>query len=161
MSTTTEEVVTCTEKNCGRTMAAQAETGRATIYRCQRGHMLRVPKESGPTPRARNTDPVTSHEAAAKIAKTPAALNDKRRAVLKCVAVIHTCEGSDESIAWTYIEHMSERGWPKQSPSGLRTRRKELVDMGMMENTGRTTTTKGGGKTIVWGLTPKGRQALK
>lgn len=78
--------------------------------------------------RARRTDPGTSQRAAASVAD----LRERQRAVLRVLADFP--EGlTDEQIATEY-ERRSGRGgstsYPQQSPSGLRTRRGELVVAG-------------------------------
>jgi hypothetical protein len=51
--------------------------------------------------------------------------------------------------------------YPRQSESGLRTRRRELVDMGLVVDTGRTETLPSGRKAIVWGVpAPEGQMTL-
>lgn len=41
----------------------------------------------------------------------------------------------------------------KMSPSGARTRRRELVDKGLVQDSGRRSTTQSGRKTIIWEAT--------
>lgn len=99
---------------------------------------------------ARTEDPETSHEAAASI--TSEKLTASRAAVLDCFRRYGKFGLSDQMLAWCYNEKAGH-GWPQQSPSGLRTRRKELVESGHLEDTGRKTQTPGGRAAIVWGLT--------
>lgn len=75
-------------------------------------------------PRARRTDPRTSKDAARTIDE----LTDRQRAVLTVIKRVGPA--TDPQIASAY-ERARERfpeGYPEQSPSGLRTRRAELVD---------------------------------
>ena len=93
-------------------------------------------------PRARNTDPETSHEAAASVKH----VRDSQRAVL---AVLRATEGlTDIEIAQRYIR--LSKNLPKQSPSGLRTRRKELVERGLVEDSGDKRKLPSGRNAIVW-----------
>jgi len=88
-------------------------------------------------PRARTHDPVTSHMAAASVRE----LRPKQQAVLDMLLVEDGL--TDEEIARYY------RG-PAQSPSGLRTRRCELVDLGLVRDSGRKAFTAAGRPTIIW-----------
>lgn len=87
---------------------------------CPLGYPPRYPSEQAHT---RRGDPVTSHEAAASIESE--AIRASQQAVLECFA--HFGPMYDEELVqkygWTYLS----RGWPSQSPSGLRSRRSELV----------------------------------
>ncbi len=56
----------------------------------------------------------------------------------------------DEDIAGWYVSVGSGNGFPHQSPSGLRTRRKELVDAGLVVDTGRRGTLRSGRLSIIW-----------
>jgi hypothetical protein len=42
--------------------------------------------------------------------------------------------------------------WPRQSPSGIRSRRAELTDLGLIIDSGRRTVTPSGRPCIVWTL---------
>jgi hypothetical protein len=92
------------------------------------------PNKSWPRPaRARTTDPVESHEAAASVR----GLTAKQEAVL---AVLREATGPlhDQQLAVMYEYRRKAQGWPEQSPSGLRTRRAELVAAGQVVKAGRT-----------------------
>lgn len=97
-------------------------------------------------PRARRTDPATSHAAAASVRGTTATHT-------RIVYLLRE-QGplTDEEIASAWQEMVTIAGWPKVSPSGLRTRRAELVDRGQIVDTGRTRLTKARRHTTVWGL---------
>ena len=72
---------------------------------------------------ARTTDPRTSRDAAASVDVHA----DRYRGIL------HLLIGepmSDEQLWCHYTAYQAAYGWPQQSPSGLRTRRRELVDAG-------------------------------
>lgn len=93
--------------------------------------------------RARESDPETSHAAADSI--TPDKLRASQRAVLN-VLRLRGGKGTDEQIAESY----TRGSWPAQSPSGLRTRRKELVEAGLVEDSGERVTLPSGRDSIVW-----------
>lgn len=100
--------------------------------------------------RARTHDPETSHEAAASVKH----LNARRRAVL----VVLSMNGA------LCDEHMSQKygrtpGLPIQSPSGLRTRRNELVAMGLVWHYGFTTIRNR--RARLWSVTAAGEDALR
>ena len=95
--------------------------------------------------RARRTDPVTSHQAAESVKD----LRGSQRAVLKLFHDMPAGYGmTDEDIA----KHYPTKGLLQQSPSGLRTRRKELVDAGYLEDSGERRRMTTGRKAIVWQL---------
>lgn len=83
-------------------------------------------------PRARNTDPVESHEAAASVTD----LTEKQSAVLACLKGAGA-PLTDHAIGERYERLRESAGWPQQSESGLRTRRSELVAQGRVEKVGR------------------------
>jgi hypothetical protein len=99
--------------------------------------------------RARNTDPNTSHEAAEGI--TESALRANQIAVLECIRLMGPTH--DERMIEFYNSRRKEQAWPSQGDSGLRTRRRELVDGGFVRDTGRTTKTTGNGTTKIWEAT--------
>lgn len=101
-------------------------------------------------PRARKSDPVTSHVAAASVVDV----------TKKQAAVLHTLkdlggEATDDSIKSWYKALQFHDDLPDQSDSGLRTRRRELVDEGLIVNTGQLLPTKTGRPAIVWRLVDK------
>jgi hypothetical protein len=75
-------------------------------------------------PRARGTDPQTSHEAAKDARKE---LTRKQQAVLECLSMAPQ-PITDPEIGHRYNLHREKKNWPKQSDSGLRTRRHELSE---------------------------------
>lgn len=93
------------------------------------------------TPKARRTDPETSHEAAASVTD----LRARQAAVL--VALRHLGPSTDERLVEQY-----PRIFPAvpQSPSGLRTRRHELVAGGLVEWTGVKKVIASGRQARVW-----------
>jgi len=99
-----------------------------------------------PHAHARRTDPATSHEAAASI------VSDKIRASQDAVLKILARYGplTDERIAEVYRLHGESMRLPAQSPSGLRTRRKELVDRGLVVDSGGSARSASGRRVIIW-----------
>lgn len=92
--------------------------------------------------KARATDPQTSHAAAASVKN----LTRSREPLL---AVIKgNGGGTDEMILGQY-EDVFGNAHP-QSPSGLRTRRAELVRAGLVEDSGERRTLRSGRQAIVW-----------
>lgn len=102
---------------------------------------------AGITPRARNTDPQTSHDAAMSVEPK---LRDSQLAVLAVFRIRARDYGNDGmtdkdlvsaysvAIAGYYHECIpGDVKLPAQSVSGLRTRRKELVAMGYLRDSGR------------------------
>lgn len=91
--------------------------------------------------RARHTDPDTSHEAAASLS------SDHIRASQNAVLVFLRRHGAmcDADLVARYD------GTPSQSPSGLRTRRKELLTRGLVADTGTQTLMPSGRWSTVWG----------
>jgi hypothetical protein len=97
---------------------------------------------------ARTTDPITSHEAAASIKS-----EELRRSQQAVLAMFHSFGPMhDQLLVERYGYTTSSRGLPVQSESGLRTRRRELVDQGMLEDSGRKIVLDSGRKSIVWKL---------
>lgn len=92
------------------------------------------------TPRARNTDPETSHQAATSVAD----LRHTQRIVYTLLSI----EGpqTDEELLLLWNDRIAER----ISPSGLRTRRNELVDAGLVRDTGERRPIQSGRNAIVW-----------
>lgn len=88
---------------------------------------------------ARNSDPWTSHAAAESLTN----IRESQRTVLR---VLRMCGPmTDVEIA----ETLSEMGI-RMSPSGARTRRSELVDGGLVIDTGNTKRLPSGRWAIVW-----------
>jgi hypothetical protein len=78
--------------------------------------------------KARNTDPTTSHEAAKTVNE-----NNRVYAVIKTLLIE---PATDEMLARAYNLLAAFGEAPKQSPSGLRTRRNELYRAGQVEPIG-------------------------
>lgn len=96
---------------------------------------------------ARRTDPGTSHAAAASV--TPR-IRESQDLVLR--ALRRLGPATDETLVAYYAD--AARRFPgrirQQSPSGIRTRRRELTDAELVFDTGRRTVLKSGRKAIVW-----------
>lgn len=98
--------------------------------------------------RARATDPGTSHAAAASVKD---GLRFSQLAVLRTLGKIR--RGTDADIAEAYVYHGFSAIQP-QSPSGLRTRRAELVEQGLVVDTGKRKRLPSGRQAIVWAKKP-------
>jgi hypothetical protein len=129
------------------------QTGRpARPSRTQLAAMARTVVLRPPQTLARTTDPSTSFLAA--IGLEPTNILRMRAAILHLVwtASDNDYERTDEGIAERYEALWRERNWPSPSPSGLRTRRAELVDDGWLINSGRKTIIHTGNPAIVWDI---------
>lgn len=93
---------------------------------------------------ARRTDPDTSWNAANTI--DPDEINERQRHVYE--ALRYVGPATDIELAVFYFNS----GRPWQSPSGLRTRRAELVDRGLVIDTGKRRPTTTGRPAIVWAV---------
>lgn len=89
------------------------------------------------SPVARRTDPETSWQAARSV-------KHLRESQTIMLGRLRVGPATDEDLyRWPVINKT-------MSPSGARTRRKELVDMGLVEDSGVRDKTRSGRKTIVW-----------
>ena len=94
--------------------------------------------------RARSTDPVTSHQAAASVEN----IGQTREAILKVLR--DNGPQTDTQIIKAYMDlWFGGRHMKLASPSGIRSRRSELVKMGFVEAAG-TGKTASGRNCIVW-----------
>jgi hypothetical protein len=93
--------------------------------------------------RARKTDPQTSHDAAEKVKR----IEEQRRAILALLEGTPMC---DEKLLKLYETVWKREGFPAPTPSGVRTRRNELVKAGLVEKTALKERMKTGGWGIVW-----------
>lgn len=104
---------------------------------------MKIKRDYTPVAHARTTDPETSHEAAASVEH----LRVKQQEVLRCLQNMDGY-GSDDEIAMFY-----NRGdYVEQSPSGLRTRRKELQRAKLVRDSGKRTYNVRNRRVIVWEL---------
>jgi len=90
-------------------------------------------------PRARNTDPQTSHEAAASVKD----LTETKKYILKALNRPRTDIGLGEA-------YRNLKFAPRVSESGLRSRRSELVTDGLVRDSGERVKLESGRKAIVW-----------
>jgi hypothetical protein len=97
------------------------------------------------TPKARKTDPNTSHEAASKVSNV-----EQVRSAIYVILSANPNGLTDGQIERIYEKARPELRWPFASSSGLRTRRSELVEMGQVEHSGEYKLTESGRRTIVW-----------
>lgn len=108
------------------------------------------PQDALPTPVARATDPGTSWAAAGSVRNQ----TQVHRFLISLLRQFGPM--TDEEIAHRWKHQQVEWDLPLTSDSGLRTRRKELVDMGVAEATGEERRTKSNRKTKVWRLVDGG-----
>lgn len=92
---------------------------------------------------ARRTDPKTSHDAAASVDEIKA--TDTQRAILAILKVPMT----DVDLVFTYGVAFINGRAPRASESGIRSRRAELADRGLVVPVGYETLASGR-KAIVW-----------
>jgi hypothetical protein len=99
---------------------------------------------------ARSSDPITSHLSARSVTE----LTAKQTAVLDAFKSCLPDKLTDEELIIRYSElHAGFQDlYPRQSDSGLRTRRSELVTKGRLKDSGHRSKTKAGRSTIVWVL---------
>lgn len=93
------------------------------------------------TAKARRTDPITSHEAAESVDNITAT----QSYVLRCLKRPRV----DVELVSAYRAYKTA---PRASESGIRSRRAELVDRGLVIDTGRRVRLDSGRYAIVWGL---------
>lgn len=103
---------------------------------------------------ARAADPETSHEAAASIAADT--LRDSQSAVLRVLVTYGPLD--DEELVGRYCSWLLSIKLPRQSDSGIRTRRKELERLGLVVAVGKKKTVSGR-SAIVWGASSSSKAA--
>jgi len=94
---------------------------------------------------ARTTDPQTSHQAARSVNVTRG-----QRIVLNEFLMYHHM--TDEQLIEVLKIRQGSCPDARLSDSGARSRRAELVAIGILKDTGRRTTTAANRKTTIWGL---------
>ena len=104
-------------------------------------------------PLYRRTDPTTSALAAASLDSLP----ERRQAVYGVLAEHGPL--TDEALAEVYAGLADAGLVPAQSPSGLRTRRSELVRSDLVVDTGERGRTATGRVAVVWAAVPLERRA--
>lgn len=104
----------------------------------------RAVRRAASRPRARATDPATSHEAARRCRADSRA----HLAVLGVVRVLGPL--TDEELVATYERTRTSLGNPELSPSGIRTRRSELAAAGVVHEHDREGRTSRGRRAARW-----------
>lgn len=96
---------------------------------------------------ARITDPDTSHEAA----------ESASHRITLCQRAVQTCLLAQGPMcdAELVFRYQNETTLPKQSPSGIRSRRHELVVRGLVRDSGRRLRTESGRSHIIWEAVPQ------
>lgn len=125
----------------GPTLFDQDDTA-VTPPRTPALHLVRAVGASRPT------DPDTSRQAAASLKGDK--IRETQRQILNVLERFGP--SCDEDIQTYFRQLASLEGWPPQSPSGLRSRRAELVDAGLVIDSGERSRTSSGRQTIVWTL---------
>ncbi len=92
--------------------------------------------------RARNTDPVTSHEAAESV-------DDVTVTQEFILRVLQKKPRTDSELIEAYRNYKTA---PRASESGIRSRRAELVAKGLVADTDRRDVLPSGRRSIVWGV---------
>lgn len=109
---------------------------------------------AGGLPVARRTDPPTSHAAAESAKPSAGAIRAHVLEALRQAAREGLRGLTDEEL----VDLFGARGWPG-TPSGIRTRRRELVDEEpppLVADSGNTRPTRSGRSSIVWVARPTG-----
>lgn len=103
-------------------------------------------------PNTRISDPSTSRLAAESVKHVTV----QQRAILRILVT----DLIDEELVTRYNSLADAQLAPKASPSGIRSRRSELVWAGLVKDTGRREKMSTGRSGIVWGLTDEGLATL-
>lgn len=127
-----------------------SEAGRGALVASEPESLFDVVWDA---PRYRATDPATSAYAAASIEDLP----ERRRAVYGVLAEYGPL--TDEALAEVYGSLAEEGLVPPQSPSGLRTRRSELVRSDLVVDSGERGETSTGRAAVVWAVAPIARRS--
>lgn len=93
-------------------------------------------------PFARMTDPTTSFEAAASVEN----ITETQSAILTLL----TWPKTDDELIDAYYNMAPSAGWKQASPSGIRSRRSELVTKGLIKDSGERRKSWSGRNSIVW-----------
>jgi hypothetical protein len=135
-----------------RGLAAEVENGAPPPYVSTRLRQMADKLEdrhSDGQPHARSTDRATS-QAAARSTQGRQTLNQD--AVVRVFRSLRSA--TDEQFIDEYRRRQGELALPRQQDSGLRTRRRELADVGVLRDSGRTTQMRSGRWATVWELVP-------
>lgn len=93
-------------------------------------------------PHARRTDPTTSFQAAASVKN----VTETQKNILLLLSMPMT----DDQLIDAFYQFADANGWKKASPSGIRSRRAELVAAGLVKDTGERAKSWSGRQSIVW-----------
>lgn len=99
-------------------------------------------------PSTRELDPSTSFEAARSI-KT----ENITKTMSGILEILKNGPRHDESLEQTYNALSISGVYPYASPSGIRSRRAELVELGLVKDSGERVKTRSGRSSIVWQVT--------
>lgn len=91
---------------------------------------------------ARKTDPTTSYEAAASVDN----MTETQFHILQCLVFPKT----DDELIEIFDAMAGSNGWKLASPSGIRSRRAELVAKGLVVDSGERRKSWSGRRSIVW-----------
>ena len=94
-------------------------------------------------PQARRTDPQTSYDAA----KSVKDVSKTKKAIL----VLLRKHQSDMQLVANYSKLVRQNKAPRASESGIRSRRAELVRLGLVKDTGKRDKSASNRQMIVWG----------
>lgn len=94
-------------------------------------------------PQARRTDPQTSHDAAQSVKDVSKA----KKAILSLLRK----HQSDMQLVANYTKLVRQNKAPRASESGIRSRRAELVRLGLVKDTGKRDRSASNRQMIVWG----------
>jgi hypothetical protein len=111
------------------------------------------PQAREPIAHARRTDPQTSHDAARSVTN----LRPRQVAVLDLVLLLCPVTDPDLVEAYQTRSRIDPDRYPRQSESGIRTRRSELVTLGYVEDSTHRATLPTGRKATMWTATAKAR----
>lgn len=102
-------------------------------------------------PKARTTDPLTSHEAASS-AWNPTEVQQHILDILEHDAEVtgNNAGMSDDDLYRTYIAESRQHGWVMPTPQSVRSRRSELTRRGLIQFTGIYSMTDSGRRTQQW-----------
>lgn len=94
-------------------------------------------------PKARHTDPLTSHQAAARVKH----LSETKKAIMR---LLFRKTMTDVELIKRYNQLVAIGKAPQASESGIRSRRAELVERGYIAPSGRLERLPSGRNAIVW-----------
>lgn len=117
----------------------------------ERPDWLRPPTFGPEAAHARSSDPATSHQAAARV-------TGNLRETQEHVLTVFRRHGAMTDVE--LVQRYEESDLPPQSDSGIRTRRRELVDLGEVEDSGEKKSIPPHGPAIIWKLPDPNQDGL-